>query len=212
MNSGESQKSYYFVTDIECDGPDASLHSMLSFATVVLREDGEFCGEFEANLKPRPDRRADERTMSWWETQPEAWKAATSNSEDPETVMKRFVAWVESYQGQRAFAARPLMFDGLWIDSYLRTFAERFLLDVPYWGSCVFNAGPLDIGTYALGVFGKTCPQTFGDKFPDDWLGHHPHTHRAIDDARGYASLLAKLFEVARDLPENPHDFTRVTQ
>lgn len=212
MTAAEPHDSFYFVTDIECDGPDVSRNSMLSFATVVLRQDGEFCGEFEANLKPRPDRSSDGRTMEWWETQPEAWAAATTNPEDPEIAMKRFVAWVEGFQGQRAFAARPLMFDGLWIDSYLRSFAERFLLDVPYWGNCVFNAGPLDIGTYMLGVFGKTNPQSFGDNFPTDWLGNHPHTHRAIDDARGYASLLAKLFQVARGLPENPHDFTRVTQ
>jgi hypothetical protein len=204
--------TYYFVTDIETNGPDPLRHSMLSFACVAMRSDGNMCGEFESVLVPREDRGVDERTMAWWETQPEAWKAATAEPQDPTDVMKRFVAWVESFDGQRAFAARPLMFDGLWIDHYLRTFADRFLLDVPYWGQCVFNAGPLDIGTYVLGVFGKTRPQTGADKFPDEWLGYHPHTHKAIDDARGYASLLSKLFEVARSLPEHPLDFTRVPQ
>ncbi len=29
------------------------------------------------------------------------------------------------------------------------------------------------------------------------WLGHHNHTHRAIDDAHGYASLLAHLMQLA---------------
>lgn len=206
-----SLPTYYFVTDIETNGPDPLRHSMLSFATVVLRSDGMTCGEFEAVLSPRTDRFTDDRTMTWWRSQPEAWDAATFNPEEPASVMRRFVEWVEGFGGQRAFAARPLMFDGLWIDHYLRTFCDRFLLDVPYWGRCVFNAGPLDIGTYVLGVFGKTQPQSGADKFPDEWLGHHPHTHRAIDDARGYASLLSKLFEVARSLPENPLDFTRVT-
>ena len=28
---------------------------------------------------------------------------------------------------------------------------------------------------------------------PREWLGHHEHTHRAIDDARGYAHLLGVL-------------------
>lgn len=204
--------TYYFVTDIETDGPDPLQHSMLSFATVALRSDGVVCGEFEAVLVPRTDRRSDERTMLWWQTQPDAWAAATSDPEDAALVMRRFVEWVEGFDGQRAFAARPVMFDGLWIDHYLRQFADRFLLDVPYWGPCVFNVGPLDIGTYVLGVFGKTQPQSAADKFPADWLGHHPHTHRAIDDARGYASLLSKLFEVARSMPEHPLDFTRVKQ
>lgn len=204
--------TYYFVTDVETNGPDPLQHSMLSFATVALRADGLACGEFEAVLAPRADRYSDERTMTWWQTQPHAWAAATANQEDPTVIMRRFVEWTESFDGQRAFAARPVMFDGLWIDHYLRTFVGRFLLDVPYWEQCVFNAGPLDIGTYILGVFGKTTPQTAGDKFPAEWLGHHPHTHRAIDDAHGYASLLSKLFEVARSLPENPLDFTRVQQ
>jgi len=35
-----SGPAHYFVTDIECDGPDPALNSMLSFATVVVREDG----------------------------------------------------------------------------------------------------------------------------------------------------------------------------
>ncbi|MCM2473728.1 DNA polymerase III subunit epsilon [Rhizobium sp. CG5] len=202
--------AFYFVTDIETDGPDPAQHSMLSFATVVLRDDGALCGEFEGVLKPRPDRVADERTMKWWSGQPEAWSAATTNPQEPEIVMSRYADWVEAYSGIRAFAARPLMFDGVWIDTYLRAFAGCFVLDVGYWGRCIFNASPLDIGTYTSGVFGRTSPHDAGVNVPADWLGHQPHTHRAIDDARGYAFLLAKLFEVARSLPENPVDFTRV--
>ncbi|MBB4955023.1 hypothetical protein H4S14_003127 [Agrobacterium vitis] len=204
----EQKSAYYFVTDIETDGPDPALHSMLSFATVVLREDGVFCGEFEGVLKPRPDRVADKGTMNWWAKHPQAWEAATSNAQEPEQVMKRYADWVESFDGVRAFAARPLMFDGLWIDRYLRDFAGCFVLDVGYWGRCIFNASPLDIGTYTSGVFGRTNPHDAGIKLPSDWLGNHPHTHHAIDDARGYASLLSRLFTVARELPPNPHDFT----
>jgi hypothetical protein len=29
---------------------------------------------------------------------------------------------------------------------------------------------------------------------PSAWFGEVPHTHRAIDDALGYAHLLAELF------------------
>ena len=57
--------AHYFVTDIECDGPSPLTNSMLSFATVVVREDGELCGEFEAVLKPRPDKQTDESTMAF---------------------------------------------------------------------------------------------------------------------------------------------------
>jgi inhibitor of KinA sporulation pathway (predicted exonuclease) len=29
--------------------------------------------------------------------------------------------------------------------------------------------------------------------YPAEWLGGHDHSHRAIDDARGYAHLLTLL-------------------
>lgn len=197
---------HYFVTDIETDGPDPARHSMLSFASVVLREDGELCGEFEATIIPRADRETDARTMGWWANNPDAYAAATANPEEPSAVMQRYADWVMSFPGLRSFAARPVIFDGTFMDAYLRAFANGFVLDVPYWGRCIFNASPLDIGTYMSGVLGSTAPQTAGTKIPAEWLGNHPHSHRAIDDARGYASLLARLLGIARqrriELPE----------
>jgi len=197
-----SQLAHYFVTDIECDGPDSARHSMLSFATVVVREDGEMCGEFEAVLRPRPDRAPDPATMKWWAGQPEAWKAATLDPVDPAGAMTRFADWVESYPGIRSFAARPVAFDGIWIDRYLRDFAGSYLLDIPYWGRAIFTASPLDIGAYMCGILGQTRMQTIDTVLPSDWMGHHPHTHRAIDDARGYAALLATLLGKAESVRE----------
>jgi hypothetical protein len=148
--------AHYFVTDIECDGPSPLTNSMLSFASVVVREDGEVCGEFEAVLEPRADKRPDERTMQFWNTHPEAWAAATSHPQPPSKVMNRFAVWVESYSGKRSFAARPVAFDGIWMDIYLREFTDSYLLEVPYWGRCIFTAGALDIGTYISGIFNRT--------------------------------------------------------
>lgn len=202
-----TSSAHYFVTDIETNGPDPVRHSMLSFASVVLREDGELCGEFEATLLPRPDRDADERTMSWWATHPDAYLAATANAEEPSVVMQRYADWVAGFPGLRSFAARPVIFDGAWMDTYLRVFADAFILDVPYWGRCIFNASPLDIGTYMSGVLGHTGPQTAGTTIPPEWLGNHAHTHRAIDDARGYASLLARLLDIAKQRQQEPPEF-----
>ena len=39
-------------------------------------------------------------------------------------------------------------------------------------------------------------------RVPPDWYGNIPHTHRAIDDARGYANVLAKLFSISSALPK----------
>ncbi len=199
--------AHYFVTDIECDGPSPLNNSMLSFATVVVREDGKLCGEFEAVLKPRADKQPDERTMQFWKTQPEAWLTATSNPEPPGEVMGRFVDWVEGYSGKRSFAARPVAFDGIWMDHYLRSFTDSYLLDVPSWGRSIFTAGALDIGSYISGIFGRTDPHKVDIKIPKSWLGGHEHSHRAIDDARGYASLLSKLLVLAGRQPPHPEDF-----
>jgi len=197
-------KALYFVTDIEADGPTPLENSMLSFATVVVNEDGELIDEFEAVLKPRPDKSPNAKTMAWWKTQPHAWKAATTNPVHPKTEMRRFADWVEGFDGKRSFAARPVAFDGFWMDCYLRDFAESYLLDVPHWGRNIFTAGALDIGTYICGLFNHTDPHTGDVEFPADWLGNHEHTHRAIDDARGYASLLSRLLQIARRQP--PHN------
>ncbi|MFB2553321.1 3'-5' exoribonuclease domain-containing protein [Ensifer soli] len=204
-----SASAHYFVTDVECDGPDPAQNSMLSFATVVVREDGTLCGEFEAVLTPRADRAANARTMEWWASEPEAWKAATENPEPPEAVMPRFAGWVESFPGRRCFAAKPVAFDGAWIDAYLRAYADSFVVDMPVWGRSIFTATPLDIGSYLIGVLGRTDPFYRDLPVPAEWFGDHPHSHRAIDDARGYACVLARLLGLARRTPHRDDFFSR---
>jgi hypothetical protein len=39
-------------------------------------------------------------------------------------------------------------------------------------------------------------------RVPPAWYGHIAHTHRAIDDARGFANVLAKLFSISGGLPK----------
>ena len=78
---------------------------------------------------------------------------------------------------------------------------NQFITEYAQWleqgtGALFVGAG-LCIRSYAKGVLGAKTPKA-GAGYPDDWVGHHPHTHRAIDDARGYAHLLAHLMQVAR--------------
>ncbi|MEM1384296.1 MAG: hypothetical protein AAGG06_11705 [Pseudomonadota bacterium] len=196
----------YFVTDVETDGPVPAANSMLSFATVIVDEAGEQRGTFEAVLKARPDRVQYPSTMDWWSTVPEAWAAATENPEPPADVMPRFADWVESFEGTRLFAARPLAFDGLWIDEYLRTFAGTRYLDGPFEGRKVFHGSGLDIESYMAGVLGRTLSPMLTEGFQTTWLGDVPHTHRAIDDARGYANLLCRLLRLARESGPQPFE------
>lgn len=194
-----TEPTVYFVTDIEADGLSPYDNSMLAFATVALTEAGEVVGEFEAVLMPRADRCPDPGTSAWWLTQPQAWAAATTGAEDSAIVMPRFAAWVAGFAGRRVFAARPLLFDGLWMDAYLHHYAGTRALGTLRHPRPIFAGQGLCIVSYQSAVLGHTAVGEAADIIPDDWLGHHPHTHRAIDDARGYASLLARLLRIVAE-------------
>ena len=125
----------FVVTDIETDGHSPLRNSMLSFASVAVDYEGNEIGTFEANLLPRADRTTDPRTMEWWETQKEAFAAATSDPERPEDVMPSYADWIEALPGFKVFTAAPLMFDGLWMDHYLDTYAQTRALGGPYTGA-----------------------------------------------------------------------------
>lgn len=187
----------YIVTDIEADGPTPGENSMLSFASVAISEDGQVHGEFETVLAALNAASGHPSTLAWFKAQPEAWAAATCDPQPPELEMRRFETWVEELPGVPMFAAHPLMFDGAWIDFYMRRFLNKPLMTMPWQNERLFVGAGLCIRSYAKGVLGAKTPKA-GAGYPDDWVGHHPHTHRAIDDARGYAHLLAHLMRVAR--------------
>jgi len=186
----------FVVTDIEADGPSPLGSSMLSFASVACDVKGKVLGEFE-------DRSANPDTMAWWKTQPEAWVAATTNPERPEIVMPRYADWVESLPGYRVFAAAPIIFDGLWMDHYLETFAGTRVLSGPLKNTRqIFRGGGVCLYTMAGTLRGAEYLKWGMQRVPAEWYGNIVHTHRAIDDARGFANVLAKLFEISSGLPK----------
>ncbi len=203
-----AETCYYFVTDVETNGPSPSLHSMLSFASIVVNSDGDILGEFEAVLKPRPEYDRDQSTVDWWKNRPEAYAAATKNPVEPQIVMSRYAEWIRSYSGMRVFAARPLIFDGHWIDEYLRIFVKSSILLAPYQAQDLFTGAGLDIPSYMMGVLGHSKHMKPPYQIPAEWLGNQPHTHRAIDDAHGYANLLSKLLKLANMQEPLPSDFS----
>ena len=197
MTEPDPQTTTFVVTDIEADGPNPRRSSMLSFAAVAVDARGIRLGEFEAVLTPRPDRQPDETTMAWWATQPEAWKAATEGAEPPELVMPRFADWVESLPGFRVFAAAPMIFDGLWMDEYLDVFAGTRVLGGPFKSRQIFRGGGVCLYTMAGTLRGAEYLKWGMQRVPAEWYGNIVHTHRAIDDARGFANVLVKLFELS---------------
>jgi hypothetical protein len=183
----------YVVTDCEFDGPTPGSNSMLSFASVAVTDAGEILGEFEAVVAPLPGAEGDPFNMAFWRRNPDAWAAATFGAMPPGDVIRRFVAWVRSLPGESAFAAHPLAVDGPWIDYYLRRFGGQRLCDGPWIADRLFRHLPFCIASYAAGRLAWPITQCSVANYPAEWLGETPHTHRAIDDARGYAHLLKRL-------------------
>lgn len=183
----------YVVTDIECDGPWPGPNSMIAFASVAVTADGTEKAAFEAVLAGLPGAAPNPDTYAWFQTQPEAWAAATKDPRDPGVVMREFGEWVRSLPRPRVFAAFPLAFDGSWIDYYLRRFTRDGLVQGPDESDRLFDGSGLCLRSYMAAVTGSPVLDTSRATMPDGWLGGVPHTHRAIDDARGYGHLLGVL-------------------
>lgn len=92
------------------------------------------------------------------------------------------------------FAAAPITFDGNWIDFYLRRFTRYGLQQGPHETERIFDGPGLCLRSYAAAITGQPVADAGPESLPAAWLGDVPHTHKAIDDARGYANLLGELF------------------
>lgn len=194
----------YVVTDIETDGPWPGPNSMRSFASVAVTASGEERGTFEAVLEPLPGAAPNPDTYTWFQTQQEAWAAATTDPEPIAQVLTRFVAWVHVLPAPRMFAALPITFDGGWIDYYLRRYTRYGLTQGPYETDVLFDGPGLCLRSYAAAVTGRPVAEVSPQTLPPAWLGDIAHSHRAIDDARGYAHLLSVLFREAQTRVSRP--------
>ena len=96
------------------------------------------------------------------------------------------------------FAASPIAFDGGWIDYYLRRFTNYGVVQGLYEEDKLFDGPGLCIRSYAAAVTGLPVADMTPSTLPRDWFGAVEHTHRAIDDALGYANLLVTLASIAR--------------
>jgi len=202
MTRISAEQTIFVVTDIETDGHSPLRNSMLSFASVAVDYEGNVLGEFEAILKRREDRQPDPVTMTWWQGFPEAYQAATANPQPPRQVMERFADWVEALPGQRVFCAAPIMFDGPWMDHYLDHFTGTRALGGPYAGRKLFRGGGVCLYTMTGALRGQDYLNWGMQHAPAEWYGNIPHSHKAIDDARGFAHVLVKLFELNGQLPK----------
>lgn len=112
--------------------------------------------------------------------------------------MTAYADWIRALPGPALFVAHPLAFDGLWIDWYLRRFTGHRLAHGPYTGAPLFHGAGIDLPSLIMGVMGWSYDRCSRAHYPPDWFGGHAHTHRAIDDAMGYAHLLQEMLRRQR--------------
>lgn len=173
----------FVSTDVETDGPIPGLYSMLSFASAAYLADKTLLGTFSANLEPLPGASTHPKTMQWWKSRPEAWKAARENPEKPEEAMKRYLQWLKALPGKPVFVAYPAAFDFMFVYWYLIRFT----------GESPFSHSALDIKTYAMAMLKKPYYESVKAKMPRRWLKEWPHTHRALDDAIEQGALFCNM-------------------
>lgn len=177
------KEELYVSTDVETNGPCPGLNSMLSFGSAVYRASGEMIGTFTANLFELPGSKPDQKTMDWWETQPEAWAAHRTNIRLPDHAMVDYYSWLVALPGKPVFVAYPAGFDFTFIYWYLCRFA----------GGCPLGFSALDMKTYAMCLLKLPYRQSTKKVWPKEWSVPHKHTHLALDDAIEQGAQFIKM-------------------
>ena len=173
----------YISTDIESDGPIPGPNSMLSFASAAFLPDQTVVSTFTANLELLPGAAGDPKTMAWWATQPDAWAATRRDARDPAAVMPEYLAWLKALPGKPVFVGYPVAYDFMFVYWYLIRFA----------GESPFSHSALDIKTLAMIALGTDYRSAVKRNMPQEWFGHAPHTHVALDDALGQGILFCNI-------------------
>ena len=181
----------YISTDVETDGPIPGPHSMLSFGSAAYRPDKTLVGTFTANLETLPGATGDPKTMTWWQTQPDAWQACRQNLQAPEQAMRDYVNWLKTLAGRPVFVAYPAGFDFTFVYWYL----------VRFTGSSPFSHSAVDIKTYAMALLQSEYRSLSKQRMPAAWFENlPPHTHVALDDAIEQGALFCNMLAYARQI------------
>ena len=175
----------YVSTDVEADGPIPGPHSMLSFASAAYTSDKTLVATFAANLTTLPEATGDPKTMEWWQSQPAAWAACRKDTRDPKPVLQEYVAWLKGLPGRPVFVGYPAAYDFLFVYWYLIRFA----------GESPFSHSALDIKTYAMALLGLEYRASTKRNMPKSWFDDLPHTHVALDDAKGQGALFCNMLK-----------------
>jgi len=192
-----SDQFVYCFTDIETDGPTPGKNSMLSMATVAYDENGNELDQFYASMHPMKDTSPNPKTLEWWKSFPETWARLCKDRVAPEVAMERYIAWIRSLPGKPMFAAHPLLFDGVWMDNYLRTYVNLQLFSGPLPVEELFVGAGIDVASYAHAALNLRFTERRPD-YPPSVLGNTEHTHHPLEDAREHAAIFFNCREIIR--------------
>jgi DNA polymerase III alpha subunit (gram-positive type) len=185
-----NENQIFVVVDIENDGPAVGLNSMLSLAAVATTPQKEIA-RFYRKLQPLQDAKRDPDTTSWWNKHPEAWQEVNTDAEPASKVIIDFYNWVMELGLEPIFVSNPIGLDYTFVSWYLFQFAP----DNPFIGE-KNDIRTLDIRSYVAGKFNFTYDNSSRLKWPTWLIEDMPkHTHKAIDDAAGYAFILRKIIK-----------------
>jgi len=179
----------YVSTDVEADGPIPGVNSMLSFGSAAYLADKTLVTTFTANLETLTGATANPKTMEWWKSQPEAWKACRENLQSPEKAMKDYVAWLKSLSGIPVFVGYPAAYDFLFVYWYLIRFA----------GESPFSHSALDIKTLAMALLKTDYRKATKKNMPKRWFDPLPHNHRSLDDAIEQGALFCNMLKELKE-------------
>ncbi len=196
------RKEIYISIDMEADGPLPGVNSMLQFGAVFYDDQGIVLQEFCANLKPIVGGIQDPATMKWWAEQelkrPGTWASMTSNQMPPDFAMLDFARIVGDLSGKLnalpVCIAYPAGYDFTWLYWYL----------LKYLGESCVGFSCLDMKTLGMAVIGSSYRDAAKRNYPKQWFTKDlPHTHNALDDARGQGFMFFKMLGKLRDLRQN---------
>lgn len=180
----------YVIVDIEADGPVPGVHSMLSIGAVASTPEQEV-SSFYKKLLPLEDAQQHPETLDWWHKHPEAWAEATADAQPADVVIREFQRWVAGLGAEPVFVASPLVLDFGFMHWYL----HKFLGDNPFMDYSSIQR-TLDLASLAAGKYNLPLDKARRMQLPDVLTAGMPeHTHRAIDDARGYGVLLRNILK-----------------
>jgi len=178
----------YIVVDIETNGLTSGEHSIIAIGAVATTADQEV-DSFYKKLQPLDELSADPETMSWWKTQPDAWQEVNTDAEPAAAVVEAFRVWVKSFGKSAVFVASPLVLDYPFIRWYLRTFGGEQLFEDDQ-----LVQRTLDLASFTSGYLTLPLAQSRRMQLsPELTKGMPEHSHKAIDDARGYGVILRNV-------------------